>query len=276
LREQQNQTRELLMKEFLRSIKRGVENIIIQTNQIYYGFAKSEVECNICHYKTNRFTSNYWHSYTGCFKCKSDIRHRLIWATLEHLKDFSLQKIIQGKSVLHFAPEKTISVLLKQNTKNYKTADYFAEGYYFDEIDYNIDISNMPSIADNSFDCVIACDVLEHVPNHLGGLKEMYRILKKDGCCIITIPQKDNLEVTFEDKKIITPADRKKAYGQSDHLRIYGNDFSSMLENCGFKVTVIDETFFTKEIVRRNVLFPPVLSKAENATNYRKVFIGVK
>jgi SAM-dependent methyltransferase len=264
------------MKELLRSGKRALSSTIVQMNEVYYGFAKSEVECNICHYKTKRFASNNWHLYTTCFKCKSDVRHRLIWAIFEHLDSFSLKKIIDGKAVLHFAPEKIISNLISKRAAVYKKADFLAEGYYFDEIDYNIDISDMPAIADNSFDCVIACDVLEHVPNHIGGLKEIYRVLKKGGYCIITIPLRDNLEITYEDKSITEPADRKKAYGQDDHLRIYGNDFSRMMANCGFDVTVVDQSFFSKEVVERNVLFPPVLSKNENATNYRKVFIGRK
>ena len=72
------------MKELLRSGKRALSSTIVQMNEVYYGFAKSEVECNICHYKTKRFASNSWHLYTTCFKCKSDVRHRLIWAIFEH------------------------------------------------------------------------------------------------------------------------------------------------------------------------------------------------
>ena len=35
-----------------------------------------------------------------------------------------------------------------------------------------------------------------------------------------------------------TPKERERAYGQPDHLRMYGNDFPRRLEEAGFEVTV--------------------------------------
>ncbi|MEO6330444.1 MAG: methyltransferase domain-containing protein [Ginsengibacter sp.] len=264
------------MKKLFRIINRITGIILAKTNQIYFSFAKSKVECNLCHYKANKFDSDFWHLYTTCPNCRSGIRRRLVFATFEHSEDFNFKKIIEGKSVLHFAPEKPISKAIKQHASIYKTADFLTEGYAYEKLDFNIDISDMPVIKDESFDVLIACDVLEHVPNHIEGLKEIYRILKKGGHCVLTVPQRDNLKVTYEDLSINNPEDRKKAFGQFDHWRIYGDDFSSFLENCGFKVTTIDANSFRKEIAEKNVLFPPVLSKKENVTNFRKVFVGVK
>ena len=44
------------------------------------------------------------------------------------------------------------------------------------------------------FDLLVVCDVLEHVPDHLAAMREMYRVLAPGGCAIITVPQKDHLE----------------------------------------------------------------------------------
>jgi len=204
-------------------------------------------------------------------------RKRLIKLILvTELDEYSIDKSIRGKEVLHFAPEKVLGKLINSYAKKYKTADYLSEGYAYEKIDYNVDISNMKNIDDESFDCVIACDVLEHVPNHIYGIKEVYRILKNGGMCYFTVPQRDNLKITYEDLSITDPIEREKAFGQHDHLRIYGDDFSSFMESCGFKVTSIDESFFTDEVARRNVLFPPILSTKDNVTNFRKVFVGVK
>jgi hypothetical protein len=104
----------------------------------------------------------------------------------------------------------------------------------------------------------------------------MHRILADGGYCVLTVPQKDNLAITYEDLSITDPKEREKVFGQFDHLRIYGNDFVDMLEQSGFKVTVVNEGDFDMDLARKYVLFPPVLSTHPLATNYRKVFFGRK
>lgn len=265
-----------MIKNILRIIKKTFYAFYVGIIQVYYKTRKSKVECNICHYKANRLESDGWHLYTKCPKCNSGIRHRLLWAVLEHSKKYNLKNLIEGRSVLHFAPEERFRNLIAGSARLYKTADLLTEGYHYRKLDYNMDISNMPDIQDQSFECVIACDVFEHVYNDVNAIKEVYRVLKKDGHCIFTVPQRDNLEKTHEDPSITNPAERKRAFGQFDHLRIYGNDFVSRLEKCGFKVDSVNEKSFPQDMIERNVLFPPVLSKKENVTNFRKVFIGVK
>ena len=73
-----------------------------------------------------------------------------------------------------------------------------------------------------------------------------------------------------------TDEDRDRVYGQTDHVRIYGSDVPQMLESRGFRVVIVDEKSFSQEQVKRNVLFPPVLSDRPLATNYRKVFFAFK
>jgi hypothetical protein len=43
---------------------------------------------------------------------------------------------------------------------------------------------------------------------------------------------------TLEDPSIVTPAQRKDAYWQEDHVRLYGGDFPQRLEEEGFSVAV--------------------------------------
>ena len=57
----------------------------------------------------------------------------------------------------------------------------------YGKIDYVSDIEKIP-VKDNSFDIIICTEVLEHVPNPIGALKEMARILKKGGKLLITTP----------------------------------------------------------------------------------------
>jgi SAM-dependent methyltransferase len=187
------------------------------------------------------------------------------------LPALSIKNLIQGKTVLHFAPERVIANLLRAESTKYVSADYCR-----DNVDMQIDMCNMKCIEDGAFDLVMACDVLEHVPDDSAALSELFRILAPRGWAILTVPQKDNLATKFEDSSLITPEERKNAFGRGDHLRIYGDDFASFLEHHGFSVTVVDERSFNFDVVKMHVLFPPVLSNNPLATNYRKVYFAQK
>ena len=265
-----------MINRILKLTRRISAHLTPKMNNIWFYFFESKVECNICGYKANRLASDFWHQYASCPICRSGVRQRLLWAMLEHLENFGLSKIVQDKKVLHFAPEKVLGSLIEEHAGSYETADYMAEGYAYDSIDHDVDISDMACFESNSFDCVIACDVLEHVVDDDRGIQEVYRVLQRGGHCMFTVPQRDNLQHTYEDLSITEPAARKEAFGQADHLRIYGQDFVSKMEASGFQVTAVDETFFPSDIVARFVLFPPILSTRDNVTNFRKVFVGFK
>jgi predicted SAM-dependent methyltransferase len=192
-------------------------------------------------------------------------------ASLSGIDDLSYEKLLKGKKILHFAPEDSLTKVLKQHTNLYTTAD-LSNGKY----DLTIDISDMSGIQDYEYGTIIACDVLEHVNNDIQAISEIHRVLAINGFAILTVPQKDKLKKTYEDSSIINPEDRAEAYGQFDHLRIYGSDFKEKLEDQGFFVTEVDENNFKKEESNKFVLFPPVLSKHPLATNYRKVFFAQK
>jgi predicted SAM-dependent methyltransferase len=234
------------------------------------------VECNLCHYKAAKLNSDDWHANIVCPKCGSQVRQRLLWASLTLLDIVNSKKIIKDKDVLHFAPDYQLSILIKQIASKYKTADFLTEGYSYNTIDYKIDISDMKEISGASYDCLIACDVLEHVPYHINALKETYRVLKPNGYCIFTVPQKDHLEKTYEDISEMDPGLREEKFGQFDHMRIYGDDFADLLKENGFEVTIIDENSFAKKDDIKYVLSPLVKSTRPMATNYRKVFFGRK
>lgn len=238
-------------------------------NEISVSFPKIR-ECNICSWQGRRFESDSWHPYIICPKCRSEVRHRLLTAALSHNNDLSYEKIIKGQAVLHFAPEAIIKDMLREYAGRYVTADFLRK-----DVDMKLDISDMASVKSGEFDMVVAWDVLEHVDD-TKAMQEVFRVLRAGGYAILTVPQKDNLEETFEDKTVVDPVERERVFGQSDHLRIYGNSFPRILESVGFKVTTINETNFSEAIVKRHVLFPPILSKKPLATNYRKVFFAQK
>lgn len=257
-------------------IKRTIKKVYRSPLQFFFRLFGSSVQCNICGYLTNRFTSDQWHLYSICQSCGSSIRHRLIWASIEHLEDFSAEKLLLDKRIIHFAPESYLQKKIIKFSNKYLTADFFSDGYFYEHIDLRISISDMQSIPDNSIDCLIAIDVLEHVAQDRKALGEIKRILKKSGYCILSVPQKDNLEITEEDTSLTDSKTREQRFGQFDHLRIYGNDFKERLEEVGFAVSVVDKSSFEESLVNRHVLFPPVLSTLPLATNFRKIYFGMK
>ena len=65
-------------------------------------------------------------------------------------------------------------------------------------------------------------------------MKELYRVLKVGGTLIAQVPLEMDRSQTYEDFSIIDPEERAKAFGQYDHVRIYGQDFFDRLKKAGF------------------------------------------
>ena len=225
------------------------------------------VQCNICGWEGRHFLSDSWHNHINCPKCGSGIRQRLFIAALQNIEELSFAKVITNRIILHFAPEEIVTSVIREKSAQYVTADYFQQ-----DCDLKLDMSHMPQIKNEQFYIVIAFDVLEHVPDYQKALEEVHRVLCSNGIAIFTVPQIDNLEETYEDSSIVSLEDRTKHFGQCDHLRIVGDDFSRIVESRGFSVTAVNESNFPEDIVNKYVLFPPMLSKHPLATNYRKVF----
>lgn len=216
-----------------------------------------------------------WHPQTICPNCSSQVRHRLLVAALDDLDSVGWQRLVDGKRVLHFAPERTLQAAIRSRAFRYVSADLMADGGSY-PVDIGLDIADMPAVESGAIDCLIACDVLEHVPDHRRALSEISRVLAPGGCAILTVPQKDGLQETFEDPSAATPEARRRVFGQWNHLRIYGDDFPHMLEEIGFSVVMVDDHCFLPETALRLVLCPPVRSINPLATNYRKVFFAFK
>ena len=118
-----------------------------------------------------------------------------------------------------------------------------------------MDIHDIP-LEDNSIDVIFCNHVLEHVRDDIQALNEMKRVLKPGGWAILQIPFFYPLkEQTYEDASITDPKEREKAFGQDDHVRMYGKDYGERLASVGFEVTA-DEFVQTLpiQIVKRHAL----------------------
>lgn len=229
------------------------------------------VECNICGWRGRAFASDAWHEGVICPKCRADVRQRLVCAALEFLPEVSFRKLLEGKRILHFAPETGLRKRIRAVSGSYVTADISRS-----DCDLTLDVTHMPTVQTASFDAVILLDVLEHVSNYGSALREVYRCLDSNGVAIITVPQKDNLPSTYEDGSIVTPEMRERAFGIKDHLRIFGDDFTDVLESYGFAVRIATHADLAEFGAERFVLKPRRPSKRELATNSRRVFFATR
>jgi SAM-dependent methyltransferase len=163
-------------------------------------------------------------------------RHRLLWLFLKTDTNFFSAE----KKVLHFAPEQAFY----KRFRDMENLDYTTTDLESPMADVKADICQLP-FESNGFDVILCNHVLEHIPDDLKALKELFRVMKPGGMGIFQIPLDINRKNTFEDNSITDPKKRAKIFGQYDHVRIYGMDYFERLESCGFEVEKVD---FTKTL----------------------------
>lgn len=173
-------------------------------------------------------------------------RHRLLWLYLKNETDFFSKNV----KVLHFAPEQAFyNRFKKQKNLNYTTTDLESP-----LADVKADICNLP-FENDAYDVILCNHVLEHIPDDIKAMQELYRVLKPGGMAILQIPQDLSREKTFEDNSITDKAERAKIFGQYDHVRVYGRDYFDKLRSIGFKVDEVDYTTkLSKEEVEKYCL----------------------
>jgi len=234
----------------------------------------SGTKCNVCGWEGRSFTDDQWHPGTICPECGSQVRHRMLAAALDgmsNLPGLDEKTLLSGKRILHFAPERQFRNRISKAAGKYVTADC-ERG----DCDLRLDISAMPSVPDQSFDVVISCDVLEHVPDDLTAMREILRILGPGGTAILTVPQMDPPARTDEDPCVLSETEREKRFGQKDHVRMYGDDFPSRLEQAGFVISTLVHTSFFRAALESHVLYPPVANANKLATNQRRLYFAKK
>lgn len=167
-----------------------------------------------------------------CPRCNSLDRDRLIYVFLAQKTNIFTAPI----KILHVAPEGCIRAMLTELPNiTYLSGLKYHQGFYYEKKSTILDITNL-TFDDESFDVIICNHVLEHISDDLKAISELYRVLKPGGWAILQVPISKILNETFEDPNVKTPEERERVYGQSDHMRIYGQDYPARLEKSGFIV----------------------------------------
>jgi SAM-dependent methyltransferase len=160
-----------------------------------------------------------------CPNCLSLERHRLIWLYLQEQTDFFKSQ----KDVLHIAPE----ACYIQRFENVHKDHYITADIESPLAKVKMDIHEIP-FGENHFDVVLCNHVLEHVRDDIQAMREINRVLKPGGFAILQIPFYNPVpDVTFEDATVTDKREREKLFGQDDHVRKYGKDYSKRISQSG-------------------------------------------
>ena len=161
-----------------------------------------------------------------CPHCGAHDRERHL---LMYLEAAGLLVQMRGRAVLHFAPEKRLSRRIGAVAPlRYVRCDLYPQ---------QPDVLRVDMLAmqfeSASFDFLIANHVLEHVADDAQALKEIHRVLKVGGYAILQTPYSRKLHVTWQDDGIDDAAARLQAYGQADHVRLFGRDIFDRFASAG-------------------------------------------
>jgi SAM-dependent methyltransferase len=166
-----------------------------------------------------------------CPACGSLERQRLLMLYLSQ----RTRVLSAPAKLLHFAPEQCLhDRFRKAGSLSYTTCD-LRNGPM---VDRQIDITAV-DYPDASFDIVICSHVLQEVENDRKALTELLRVLRPGGVALLQHPIDPGRGDTYEDQSITDPSGRTRAFGQRDHVRIYGHDFGSRVRDAGFDVEVV-------------------------------------
>lgn len=231
-------------------------------------YGGSTFECNCCggHWrklvprgrddieviKEKKITSMGYRLNSQCPNCFSIERDRLLYWYLKH--ETTLLDPNQPVKVLHIAPEYFLGHLLKDLSHvDYLSTDLVL---YDPLVMETMDVNDI-QYSDHSFDVVFCNHVMEHIPDDRRAMSEIFRVLKPGGWAVLLTPISYKLDETYEDSSIVGEAERERAFGQNDHVRIYGPDYKDRLASVGFDVKLYTAAdHFTPEQIHRLMLWP--------------------
>lgn len=223
---------------------------ILAIMKVFY-FPGKHYQCPCCGHSLRRFMHydyksipsmnpslfHDYHKQIQCPYCNSLPRHRIMAFFFQHHPN-----LIRNKKVVIFGMLQGEKTYFQRHNIPYISADLYAPEAHIKE-----DLTKL-SFADASVDVLICHHVLEHVDNVEKALSEIHRVLRPDGIAVLSVPMNMSLKNTLQLKAIKTPELRRKYYGQTDHLRLFGQNVPCILKHAGFKVYTIDGNKFPHAI----------------------------
>ena len=163
-----------------------------------------------------------------CPRCGSLERHRFLSLLLGALAP----DLCDLDTVVEIAPSRQSTPLLDRlGARRRISLDL---GHDKRAVDALASLTALP-LRDGSVDLLVCYHVLEHVPDDCSAMREIARVLSPRGIALIEVPIRSGV-VTEEDPSA-SPDERVRRFGQSDHVRWYGDDFDDRLSAAGLSST---------------------------------------
>ena len=205
------------------------------------------VRCPLCGSRFDAFKPAWNRAQAICWRCGAHERHRFTWLFLEQRPE-----LLRGAgSLLHFAPENALERRLREiSGLRYVTADLDpAKG----ELALDLRALDLP---DAAFGAVLCSHVLEHIEDDAQAMRELRRITASGGWALVMVPIDHGRTTTYEDPAIVTAEQRRAAFWQDDHVRLYAPDVADRLAAAGFTVERVQagEALGLETVLRHGLL----------------------
>lgn len=175
--------------------------------------------CTVCGHEDDRFDDLNGRSNARCPRCSCVERHRFLFLILEEQP--------ACRHVLDVAPQVgPIRRRIVALADLYVGLDLAAAR----NVSVRGDLTRLP-FPNDSFDLLVCYHVLEHIRDDRVAMAELARVLRPSGTALIQVPIRLGCQ-TDEDPDL-PPDERARRFGQSNHLRFYGDDFDDRLRASG-------------------------------------------
>jgi SAM-dependent methyltransferase len=213
-------------------------------------------KCNICGNYSIFIcrNKNSLRNYMLCLFCRSSSRKRHVALAICNTRNYdpkvnSIKELQKVRDIFIYNTDTNDAFyrVLKKN-ENYVSSLFSPNLKNGEKISERVFCQNIENLTfeNDSFDIVITEDVLEHVRDYKKGLREIFRVLKKGGVHIFTIPFLFNAKTivridttTNEDIHLLPPEYHgDKIRNRIITYRTFGIDLFDTLNEIGFETRV--------------------------------------
>lgn len=182
----------------------------------------------------------------GCPICGASPRERLV----NYLVDSERLTLPRGGAILHMAPnEVSLVTRFRDVACDYIPADIDPSRYAVGGI-CRVDLMEIGE--QERFDLFYASHVMEHVPDDMVVLRNIFAALKPGGEAWLIVPLWE--QPTEEGTPDMSATERGRRFGQWDHVRQYGPDFADRIRAAGFTLSEISAKDCPPAVLRNMAL----------------------